>query len=130
MGVMERKTVEGHGAAAFAQERMFFMSDRAVAFICESCGSVTGDPPLSGKEKGLCRECNEIATKATELPYSTITLFTYLRTAGLPCHPHLEEATEFADTDSETDEEEAEWFEGLEESDGEMDVFEDDDEWE
>lgn len=122
MGGMERRTTEGHGAAAFTHERMFLVSDRAVAFVCEWCGSVQGDPPLPGKSRGLCRECNDpTSTKMVDIPYSTIVLLTYLRTAGLPCFPRLEPDIDIVDEDSDTDSDEAELFESSDEEDDDSD---------
>ena len=91
MGKMERLATEGHGAAEFTYERMFLMSDRSVAYVCENCSSINGEPPMKGKIKGLCRLCNDPQScRPVEMPYSTIVLLNYMKASGMPIHLKLE----------------------------------------
>lgn len=91
MGKMERLATEGHGAAEFTYERMFLMSDRSVAYVCENCSSINGEPPSKGQSKGLCRLCNDPQScRPVEMPYSTIVLLNYMKASGMPIHLKLE----------------------------------------
>lgn len=91
MGKMERTATEGHGAAEFTYERMFLMSDRSIVYVCTTCSSISGEPPLKGQTMGLCRDCNDPQScRPVEMPYSTIVLFNYMKASGIPVRIRLE----------------------------------------
>ena len=67
------------------------MSDRSVAYVCENCSSINGEPPNKGQSKGLCRLCNDPQScRPVEMPYSTIVLLNYMKASGMPIHLKLE----------------------------------------
>jgi len=116
MGRMERLATEGHGASEFTYERMFLMSDRSIAYVCQTCSSINGEPPIKGQTKGLCRLCNDPhSCRPVEMPYSTIVLLNYTKASGMPITLKLEpdedamEAVEEESEDEWTEEEEEEW---------------------
>lgn len=118
MGKMERLASEGHGAAEFTYERMFLMSDRSIAYVCENCSNINGEPPPQGQTKGLCRLCNDSnSCLPVEIPYSTIVLLNYMKASGMPIQLKLE--IDEDDIDIPEDESEDEWS-SEEEEDNEL----------
>jgi DNA-directed RNA polymerase beta subunit len=116
MGKMEKMASEGHGASEFTYERMFVMSDRSIAYICERCSSINGEPPLKTQTRGMCRECNDpFSCRKVEIPYATIVFLNYMKAAGMPITFKLE-----PDSDSIIDiaqAEESDWTDSEEEED-------------
>lgn len=107
MGKMERLATEGHGASEFTYERMFLMSDRSIAYVCEICSSVNGEPPMKGQSKGLCRLCNDPhSCRPVEMPYSTIVLLNYMKASGMPIRIALEPDEDMLDVEEEESEDE------------------------
>lgn len=91
MGKMEKTATEGHGASEFTYERTFVMSDRSVAYFCEKCSSINGEPPLPGQTMGLCRRCHDPhSCRKVEIPYATIAFLNYMEASGMPITFKLE----------------------------------------
>jgi DNA-directed RNA polymerase subunit B len=110
MGKMERSATEGHGAAEFTYERMFLMSDRSIAYVCQTCSSINGEPPIKGQTRGLCRLCNDPhSCRPVEIPYSTVVLLNYMKASGMPITLKLEPDEDAMDVAEE--ESEDEWTE-------------------
>ena len=107
MGKMERLATEGHGASEFTYERMFLMSDRSIAYVCEICSSINGEPPIKGQTRGFCRLCNDPhSCRAVEMPYSTIVLLNYMKASGMPIRIKLELDEDNVDIQEEESEDE------------------------
>jgi DNA-directed RNA polymerase beta subunit len=114
IGSMEKKGIEGHGASEFLYERMFVSSDKSIAYICERCSSISGEPPLKGQTKGLCRECNDPSScRMVEIPYSTIVYLHYMKAAGMPISLKL--SLDEDNVDMEDDNEYSDWTESEDE---------------
>ena len=82
LGEMEKDAVVAHGAARFAKERLYDVSDKYEVHVCKSCGMIAAFNDAA--DIHLCRTCdNRTDFRRVQLPYSCKLLFQELMGMGI-----------------------------------------------
>ena len=81
-GEMERDCIVSHGAAAFAQDRLYYSSDQYSVHVCNKCGLIAAYN--DDKKIHLCNNCdNRVDFSKVNIPYSCKLLFQELITMNI-----------------------------------------------
>lgn len=82
LGEMEKDAVVAHGAARFARERLYDVSDKYEVHVCKPCGMIAAYNDAANIH--VCRTCdNRTEFRRVQIPYSCKLLFQELMGMGI-----------------------------------------------